>query len=300
MKQAGFNTTTDSSLYNDHCSRPGRWSAAVVVFFTCAVLCSFTGVKAGDIKIFLREPGAADKAQADSTAADTADPNDDHEKTSPRAVARINMAWIEPGCFVMGSPESEGDADEHPQHRVCLSGYYIDRYEVTQEEYEKVIKKNPSVFSKCPNCPVEYVSWTEAKEYCERTGKRLPTEAEWEYAVRAGTQTRYYWGNGMDTAYAWYQANSGNRTHPVGQKRPNANGLYDMLGNVREWCSDRFSDNTYRTSTVNNPLSMTGRFPVMRGGSWMDDAKKVRNMARASENPKTRDSMIGFRCVADK
>ena len=292
--------TTDFSRYGNRLSLPVRWRAAALLLFAGAVFCSFAGANAGDIKIFLREPGAADKAQADSTADDTAATNDEHEKTSSGVTARINMAWIESGCFVMGSPEGEGDADEHPQHRVCLSGYYIDRYEVTQEEYAKVIKKNPSVFSKCPNCPVEYVSWDEGKEYCERTGKRLPTEAEWEYAARAGSETRYYWGNGMDTAYVWYAANAGHRTHPVGQKRPSGWGLYDMLGNVREWCSDRFSDNTYRTSTVNNPLSMTGRFPVLRGGSWMDDAKKVRSMARASENPKTRDSMIGFRCAADK
>ena len=291
---------TGFSLCGIRLSLRQTWRAAAMLLFAGAVLCSFAGARTGEIKIFLREPGAADKVQADSAAADTADPNDEHEKTSPGAAARINMAWIESGCFVMGSPEGEGDADEHPQHRVCLSGYYIDRYEVTQEEYAKVIKKNPSVFSKCPNCPVEYVSWDEAKEYCERTGKRLPTEAEWEYAARAGSETRYYWGNGMDTAYVWYAANAGHRTHAVGQKWPNARGLYDMLGNVREWCSDRFSDNTYRTSTVNNPLSVTGRYPVLRGGSWMDDAKKVRSMARASENPKTRDSMIGFRCAADK
>jgi formylglycine-generating enzyme required for sulfatase activity len=292
--------TTDFYLYGNRLSRPGRLRAAALLFFTCVVLCPSTGVYAEKIKIFLREPGAGDKAQADSAVADSAAPDDGQEKTKAGGTPRINMAWIESGCFVMGSPEAEGDADEHPQHRVCLSGYYIDRYEVTQEEYAKVLKKNPSVFSKCPNCPVEYVSWNDAREYCERTGKRLPTEAEWEYAARAGSETRYFWGNGIDTGYVWYGANSGHRTHPVGQKRPNARGLYDMLGNVREWCSDRFSDNTYRTSTVNNPLSVTGHFPVLRGGSWMDEAKKVRCTARASENPKTKDSMIGFRCAADK
>ncbi|HUI93614.1 MAG TPA: formylglycine-generating enzyme family protein [Chitinivibrionales bacterium] len=273
-----------------------------MLFFAGALFYSFAGSHpspSGDIKIFLPEPGAENKA-ADSVSADTAEPGDDAEKKQAAPPSRINMAWIESGCFVMGSPDGEGDPDEHPQHRVCLSGFYMDRYEVTQEEYQRLTKKNPSVFSKCPNCPVEYVSWTEAKEYCERTGKRLPTEAEWEYAARGGTQTRYFWGNSMDTAYVWYQANAGNKTHPVGQKRPNPFGLYDMLGNVREWCSDRFSDNTYRTSTVNDPVSVTGRYPVMRGGSWMDDAKKVRCMARASENPKTKDSMIGFRCAADK
>jgi formylglycine-generating enzyme required for sulfatase activity len=222
MPHPGIDSTTGFFLFHDKYSPPGRWGTAALLLCACAMLLSFTGARAGDIKIFLREPGAADRAQADSSDADTAAGADEQEKAPVSAAARINMAWIESGCFVMGSPEGEGDADEHPQHRVCLGGYYIDRYEVTQEEYARAVKKNPSVFSKCPNCPVEYVSWGEAKEYCERTGKRLPTEAEWEHAARAGSETRYYWGNGMDTAYVWYAVNSGNRTHPVGQKRPNA------------------------------------------------------------------------------
>jgi len=252
---------------------------------------------AEEVKMYLHLPGVSDTAAPDSESDSSINAQALHTETSNSA-SHINMAYIEGGCFIMGSPEGEGDADEHPQHQVCLDGYYIDRYEVTQAEYERVVKKNPSVFNKCPNCPVEYVSWYEAKEYCEKIGKRLPSEAEWEFAARAGTEARYYWGNSPDTAYVWYAANSGNRTHPVGQKRPNAKGLYDMLGNVREWCADKFSDNIYRMSAVRDPLSSTGRFQVQRGGSWMDDARKVRSAARGSDDPKTRDSMIGFRCAS--
>jgi sulfatase modifying factor 1 len=255
---------------------------------------------AEEIKMFLPEPGSQENETTDSAFAEHDTTEEKVEEQKALGPDRINMAFIEAGCFIMGSPEGEGDADEHPQHNVCLDAYYIDRYEVTQEEYERTIHKDPAVFGKCPNCPVEYVSWLEAKEYCEKNGKRLPTEAEWEFAARAGTETRYYWGNSADTACAWFAANAGNRTNPVGRKRPNGHGLYDMLGNVSEWCADKFSDHTYRMSAMNNPLSITGRYPVVRGGSWIDDAVKIRSASRGSENPKTRDSMIGFRCAASK
>jgi formylglycine-generating enzyme required for sulfatase activity len=258
-------------------------------------------IYAAEIKIFLKSSEYSSDSQNVGDK-DTQYSQDETETSSDHLNKEkyINMKWIEPDCFIMGSPEGEGDFDEHPQHKVCLKGYYIDRYEVTQKEYEKITGKNPSVFSNCPECPVEYVSWQEAKEYCDRIGKRLPTEAEWEYAARAKSEKRYYWGNNIDTSYLWYSANSNSRTHPVGKKKPNAFGLYDMLGNVREWCLDKFSENTYRLSEINNPVATTGKYPVLRGGSWLDDENKVRCAARASEKSKTKDSNIGFRCVADK
>jgi formylglycine-generating enzyme len=261
------------------------------------VVLAALSASAGDVKMYLRMPGAVDTVQPDSES-DSAINAEALKAEVPAGPSHVNMSHIGGGCFVMGSPEGEGDADERPQHQVCLDTFYLDRYEVTQADYERVTKKNPSVFGKCPTCPVEYVTWYEARDYCEKLGKRLPTEAEWEYAARAGSAVRYYWGVVMDTGSVWYSGDSRNRTHPVGQKRPNAFGLYDMLGNVREWCADKFSDNMYRTSSVRNPLSSTGRFQVERGGSWIDDAKKVRCAARGSDDPKTRDSMIGFRCAS--
>jgi len=265
-------------------------------------------VSAENIKLYLPDISTNESAKADSAAA--AMDSLLHADSIARAALEnaqtdsksdhANMAHLNGGCFIMGSLEGEGDPDEHPQHRVCLDPFYIDRYEVTQAEYEKVMKKTPAVFGRCPECPVEYVSWAEAKEFCERTGKRLPSEAEWEFAARGGNDTRYYWGNAIDTACVWYSANSGGRTHPVGQKRPNGYGLYDMLGNVREWCNDMFSDNIYRMSTVHNPKVVGGRFAVLRGGSWNDNTQKIRTAARSSDVPKTRDSTNGFRCASDK
>lgn len=271
----------------------------LLAFLSITISCVVVPVGAEEMKIYLHVPGVNDTVQAD-TESDSSINAQAVQDEPAQGPSHANMARIEGGCFVMGSPEGVGDADEHPQHQVCLDDFYIDRYEVTQAEYERVAQKNPSVFNKCPECPVEYVSWYEARDFCEKVGKRLSTEAEWEFAARGGSESRYYWGNGIDTAYVWYAGNSGNRTHPVGRKRPNANGLYDMLGNVAEWCSDNFSENTYRMSAVRNPVSSSGRYQVHRGGSWMSDATKVRSTARGSDNPKTRDSTIGFRCASGK
>ena len=146
------------------------------------------------------------------------------------------MVYVTGGTFLMGSPDNEPDrdSDERPQHRVTVPGFSMGKYEITQAQWKAVMGTNPSYF-KGDNLPVENVSWNDAKEFCSKlsqmTGKqyRLPTEAEWEYACRAGT-TGPYAGN-LD-AMAWYSNNAGFKTHPVGQKRPNAFGLYDMHGNV--------------------------------------------------------------------
>ncbi len=274
--------------------RLGCCIASVCAFF----LFFFVSMEAdaAEVKMYLHIPGVADTVQPDSESDSSI--NAQALQSQSSGPSHVNMAHIEGGCFVMGSPEGSGDFDEHPQHQVCLDGFYMDRYEVTQAEYERVMKKNPSVFNSCRNCPVEYVSWADARNYCDKVGKRLPTEAEWEFAARAGSESKYYWGNGLDTSCVWYAGNSGNKTHPVGQKRPNSYGLYDMLGNVSEWCADTYSDDIYRMSTVKNPLSSTGRYQVHRGGCWTDDAKKVRSASRGSDNSKTKDSTIGFRCAS--
>jgi formylglycine-generating enzyme required for sulfatase activity len=209
------------------------------------------------------------------------------------------MAKIPAGSFMMGSPSEVGEKDEHPQHNVSINSFRMDKTEVTQAEYTKVMGSNPSSFENCPNCPVENVNWSEAKSYCEKVGKRLPTEAEWEYACRAGSSTSYYWGNDMNDAYSWYDGNSSNKTHPVGEKKANAWGLYDMSGNVWEWCSDWYDEKYYSKSPEQkNPTGAnSGQFRVLRGGSWVNDGSYLRSGNRSGLNPDGRYDDLGFRCA---
>jgi formylglycine-generating enzyme required for sulfatase activity len=197
--------------------------------------------------------------------------------------ATMKLVLISPGTFIMGSPDSEQgpgrEAHESPQHEVTITKpFYMGVTEVTQAQYEAVMGTNPSAF-KGPTNPVEQVSWNDATEFCkklsEKTRKvvRLPTEAEWEYACRAGSKTRFSFGDSDSVLgdYAWWKRNSESRTHPVGQKKPNAWGLYDMHGNVREWCADR--SGPYSSESSVDPQGATsGGDRVVRGGSWLRDA----------------------------
>jgi len=223
------------------------------------------------------------------------------EKDQDGCIAPEGMVWITGGTFWMGSPEGEGSDDEKPRHQVTVDGFYMDKTEVTQAEYERVMGNNPSIFKGCPYCPVENVSWHDAKAYCDKVGKRLPTEAEWEYAARAGTTTPYYWGNGSPDVYAWYKDNSGEKTQPVGQKKPNAWGLYDMSGNVWEWCSDWYGEKYYAESPGQNPQGPTGgQYRVLRGGSWDLYPEFLRSANRYRFEPVFRNLNFGFRCVRSR
>jgi len=225
----------------------------------------------------------------------------------PRPAGPGGFVWISPGTFVMGSPSSEeGRVSDEVQHTVTLTqGFWLSDHEVTQSEYQAVMGNNPSYFKGDLNRPVETVSWDEAVLYCQKLTEReraagritaqqayrLPTEAEWEYAARAGTTGARY--GGLDTI-AWWNGNAGNQTHPVKQKAPNAWGLYDMLGNVWEWCSGRYGD--YPTGSVTDPTgSPSGSLRVHRGGGWDGDARHARSADRSRLDPGYRYYDLGFR-----
>jgi len=233
--------------------------------------------------------------------------------------APTNMVFIPPGTFRMGSPTNEVDRypQEGPQTAVTISrGYWMGKYEVTQGEYLSLMNTNPSYFAGDLDCPVERVNWYEATNYCatltqqERAAGRiatnnayrLPTEAEWEYACRAETSDRRF-SHGDDsgytnlTNYAWYFANSGGTTHPVGQKLPNPWGLHDMHGNVYEWCQDRYANSLPGGIVLDPQGPATGAYRVIRGGDWAGDAGGCRSAYRLHIPPGHQDLLIGVRAV---
>jgi len=211
---------------------------------------------------------------------------------------------VQGGSFDMGCTPEQQDCygDEKPVHRVTLGTYYIGQYEVTQAQWRAVMGNNPSRFSGCDQCPVEQVSWNDVQDFIrrlnQRTGQnyRLPTEAEWEFAARGGNNSRgyQYAGSGNLGDVGWYDSNSGSKPHPVGQKRANELGLYDMSGNVREWCQDWFGD--YSASAQTNPRGpSTGAYRVSRGGSWSYVPQGCRVARRIDGDPGYRDFDVGFR-----
>ncbi len=219
----------------------------------------------------------------------------------------FKMIRVEGGTFTMGAhanQEAEAYDDEKPAHSVTLSSYYIAETEVTQALWQAIMGNNPSHFKDNSNNPVECVSYDDCKEFiCKlnaHTNKqfRLPTEAEWEFAARGGNKSRNYKYAGSDNLddVAWYYNNSGNRTHPVKTKAPNELGLYDMTGNVLEWCNDWYGG--YPSTTQTNPQGPTsGSYRVYRGGSWFDDARRCRSSCRGKYNPDIGLNDLGFRLV---
>lgn len=201
----------------------------------------------------------------------------------------FKMVFIEGGTFTMGATSEQGDdtyENEYPAHRVTLSDYYIGETEVTQALWQAVMGSNPSYF-KGDNLPVERVSYEDVKKFIiklnEKTGKtfRLPTEAEWEYAARGGKKSKRYkyaGSNNIDDV-AWHVDNSDGKTHPVKTKQPNELGIYDMSGNVYEWCSDWYGG--YSSNSQTNPQGpSSGSYRVLRGGFWFDLASYCRTSFR--------------------
>ncbi len=241
-----------------------------------------------------------------------------------KSLGGIEMILLPGGSFTMGSDKD--NADEGPAHKVELSSFYMDKYEVTQEAYEKLTGGNPAKH-KGTGKPVDRITWNAAAKFCnlrsrrdgltpcynEETwkcdysadGYRLPTEAEWEYACRAGTTTTYYFGGDKAevTAYAWNQTNSGGTTHPVGSRKPNAWGFCDMYGNVAEWVEDFYSDDYYGKSPAKDPRGPESGWRMMRGGSWTDSAESCRSSYRNYNDDPDQTvvcafyDMYGFRCV---
>ena len=217
----------------------------------------------------------------------------------------MEFVWIPAGRFLMGSPMDEEGRDRYErQHQVWISeGFWLGKYEVTQGEWETFVGSNPSAYTDCgPRCPVENVSWHDTQAFIRRLNKResgsghvyrLPTEGEWEYAARAGTSGIRY---GELDEIAWYSDNSGDRTHPVGQKRGNAWGLHDMLGNVWEWTGDWYGK--YPSGSVRDPQGpRSGSYRVRRGGGWNGSARYVRSAGRYNIAPGYPINGIGFRLV---
>ncbi len=215
-----------------------------------------------------------------------------------------NMVYVQGGTFTMGATSEQGsdaDSDEVPTHQVTLSSFFIGKYEVTQGEWLAVMGHNPSEFKGLKR-PVEQVSWNDCQEFIRKlnnmTGKRfrLPTEAEWEFAARGGNSSRGYkfaGGDNLDRV-AWYYNNSGGRTHDVGQKSPNELGLYDMSGNVYEWCQDWYD--SYSSSSQSNPTGpSSGSYRVSRGGSWSFNAWLCRVSCRSSFSPGFMLDSLGLR-----
>jgi formylglycine-generating enzyme required for sulfatase activity len=252
-------------------------------------------------------PLASDASYESPPAADGGQPGEVRELTN----LKIKFCWCPPGDFQMGSPETAPNHQlNETQYKVTLSrGFWMQQTELTQDQYQQLMGSNPA-FYKGEQNPVESVTWTEATEFGRRLSElppekkagnlfRLPTEAEWEYACRAGSTTVFCHGDdeaGLEE-YAWYHQNSARTTHPVGEKKPNAWGLHDMHGNVSEWCQDFFGDYP-REAAIDPRGPKSGDKRTLRGGGWFQVAMWARSSHRDAYVPSARYVGLGFRLVA--
>lgn len=220
----------------------------------------------------------------------------------------IEMIRIPGGEAPMGS--DDGRDDERPVRQVRIETFWIGRHEVTQRQWQKVTGSNPSRFSECPVCPVDSVSWEEGKAFLEKASTltgvdlRYPTEAEWEFAAGGGAARQKWPGTDRSeevSEFAWYSGSFAGRTRIAGTRLPNLFGLYDMGGNVAEWCSDWYAADYYGTAPAHNPAGPgDGTRKVVRGGSWLSGPSDTRVSRRSGRNPDARSPAIGFRIAADR
>ncbi len=226
----------------------------------------------------------------------------------PAEIKPMEMVLVKGGCYEMGDTFGGGFNNERPVHHVCVKDFYLGKYLVTQLQWTATMGVNPSAEPTCGiTCPVENVSWVDVQEFIkklnERTGKsyRLPTEAEWEYAARSGGKDEKWAGTNSDDEladYAWFFNNSHFQSHPVGLKKPNGLGLYDMTGDVWEWMSDWYDESYYAQSPSDEPQGPeTGRTRVQRGGYWGDFFTSVRTARRIGIDPEARAPGFGVRLV---
>ena len=229
--------------------------------------------------------------------------SDDNTWTDP--VTGMVFIWVEGGSFQMGSDDLDADADELPVHEVCVDGFWLGKYQVTQEQWQAVMGNNPSIFQGDWH-PVEKVSWNDCQTFIQNMNNqgygefRLPTEAEWEFAARGGINSQGYTYSGSNEldSVAWFFTNSYARTHHVGEKNPNELGLFDMSGNVWEWCQDWYSNTFYSQSCEDDPQGPdAGSLRVIRGGSWVDPSSVPRVANRLMLKPESSLFDIGFRLV---
>jgi len=328
-----FNQITRAGLtdYAFLAEVPKDWSGDVV---TLACTARQGGAVAGRLTkvVGLYLSGDNEARQRVEKLMETARPAVPEEKELVTNSIGTRLKLIPAGSFLRGATLNDnGSDDEKPQRKVTITRpYYLGVYEVTQYEYRQVMNDNPSKFKDSELLPVEQVSWLDAVKFCNKlsererrkpyykiegdsvtvlggNGYRLPTEAEWEYACRAPqspeTATKHPFGDNDDdlSSYAWFDKNSENKTHPVGQKKPNRWGLYDMQGNVWEWCQDWYSANYYTFAPENDPPGpASASYRVFRGGCWNYSPGLCRPADRDRDEPEYRNRNLGFRLAADQ
>ena len=235
-----------------------------------------------------------------------APPIDTAAKPNIDPVSSMEFVLVKGGCYQMGDKFDQ--KNKAPLHQVCVKDFYLGKYEVTQRLWEKVMGTNPSSYKKCgPDCPVDGISWNNVQAFIKKLNTRsekqyrLPTEAEWEYAARSGGKDETWAGTSDEKSlgeYAWYFKNSGLTTHKVGLKKPNGLGLYDMSGNVGEWCQDWYKVSYYENSPKDDPQGPDdGEMRFMRGGSWHDGDISVRPVRRFWYAPISNSSVFGVRLI---